>query len=101
GDAGYLTRRLVDVAQDVIVNMHDCGTRAGVWVAPPKAKDFTDSLPARVIGRYAGQPVTHPVTGEILVERNEEITEEVMAIIMPAIEEWIAPLKEQLQNEGK
>src|SRR5205814_3207471 len=44
-DAGYLTRRLVDVAQDVIVNVNDCGTLSGVWISSPKVKDFTDQMP--------------------------------------------------------
>ena len=72
-----------------------------MWISSPKVKDFTDSLSARVVGRYAGQPVTHPVTGEILVDRNEEITEEVMAVIMPAIEEWLQPLRDRLQSERR
>src|SRR5206468_3362894 len=77
-DAGYLTRRLVDVAQDVIINTEDCGTLSGIWISWPANKDVSDSLAARVVGRVAGQPVTHPITGEILLDRNEEITEEVM-----------------------
>jgi DNA-directed RNA polymerase subunit beta' len=100
-DAGYLTRRLVDVAQDVVVNMHDCGTLSGVWISPPRVKDFTDSMPVRVIGRCAGQPITHPVTGEILVDRNGEITEEIMAQVIPAIEEWLQPIRDGLQAEGR
>jgi len=79
-DAGYLTRRLVDVAQDVIVNAHDCGTMAGVWV---RAADDVggQSTSERLIGRIAAAPVVHPQTGEVLVERNEEIDESVAAAI--------------------
>src|SRR5947209_12904577 len=65
-DAGYLTRRLVDVSQDVIVNVEDCGTLTGKWVPWPQNKDVSDSLASRVIGRFSGQPITHPVTGEII-----------------------------------
>jgi DNA-directed RNA polymerase subunit beta' len=73
-DAGYLTRRLVDVAQDVIINAHDCGTRAGTWVYI--ADDVGgQSMFERLIGRIAAAPVVHPETGEVLVERNEEIDE--------------------------
>jgi DNA-directed RNA polymerase subunit beta' len=79
-DAGYLTRRLVDVAQDVIVNAHDCGTRAGNWV---RAADDVggQTLSERLIGRIVAAPVVHPQTGEVLVERNEEIDENVAAAI--------------------
>jgi len=82
-DAGYLTRRLVDVAQDVIVNAHDCGTRAGNWV---RAADDVggQTLSERLIGRIVAAPVVHPQTGEVLVERNEEIDENVTAAIEKA-----------------
>jgi DNA-directed RNA polymerase subunit beta' len=100
-DAGYLTRRLVDVAQDVIVNVEDCGSLSGIWISWPKSRDVADSLTTRVAGRYAAQPVTHPVTGEILMERNEEITEDVMSQVNEGIEEWLVPLRERLQKEGK
>jgi DNA-directed RNA polymerase subunit beta' len=82
-DAGYLTRRLVDVAQDVIVNAHDCGTRAGVWV---RAADDVggQSMSERLIGRIAAAPVVHPQTGEVLVERDEEIDETVTAAVEEA-----------------
>ena len=82
-DAGYLTRRLVDVAQDVIINAHDCGTRAGVWV---RAADDVggQSMSERLIGRIAAAPVVHPQTGEVLVERDEEIDETATAAIEEA-----------------
>jgi DNA-directed RNA polymerase subunit beta' len=82
-DAGYLTRRLVDVAQDVIVNAHDCGTRAGNWVRA--ADDLGgQTMSERLIGRIAAAPVVHPQTGEVLVERNHEIDENVTAAIEEA-----------------
>jgi len=82
-DAGYLTRRLVDVAQDVIINARDCGTTAGIWV---RATDDVggQSMLERLIGRIAAAPVVHPQTGEVLVERNEEIDEDIAAAIEEA-----------------
>ncbi len=73
-DAGYLTRRLVDVAQDVIVNMVDCGTEKGIWIK--RSEPVADqSMYERVYGRVAAAPIAHPETGEILIERNEIIDE--------------------------
>ena len=82
-DAGYLTRRLVDVAQDVIVNRHDCGTEAGIWI---RSDDDVagQSLQERIVGRCAAGPVTHPETGEIIVRRNELIDEELADAIVRA-----------------
>ncbi len=73
-DAGYLTRRLVDVAQDVIINEVDCGAEAGVWI---KRKDDVagQTLYDRIIGRMAAARVVDPKTGELLVERNDEFNE--------------------------
>ncbi|NJL93850.1 MAG: DNA-directed RNA polymerase subunit beta' [Anaerolineae bacterium] len=87
-DAGYLTRRLVDVAQDVIVNRHDCGTKAGIVIynpAHPKHLPHIDpdadvagqTFQERVVGRCAARPVVHSETGEIIVDRNEMITEDI------------------------
>lgn len=71
-DAGYLTRRLVDVAQDMIVNAHDCGTEGGIWIraSEPIAGQ---RMSERVFGRTAAAPVYHPETGELIVDRNELI----------------------------
>jgi len=82
-DAGYLTRRLVDVAQDIIINAHDCGTRSGTWV---RAADDVGGqrMFERLIGRVAAAPVVHPQTGEVFVERNEEIDETSAAAIEEA-----------------
>jgi len=82
-DAGYLTRRLVDVAQDIIINAHDCGTTAGIWV---RSGDDVggQSMSERLIGRIVAAPVAHPQTGEVLVERNEEIDEDIAAAIEEA-----------------
>jgi DNA-directed RNA polymerase subunit beta' len=79
-DAGYLTRRLVDVVQDIVINAHDCGTEGGVWV---RATDDVGGqrMVERLVGRIAAGPVAHPKTGEVLVDRNEEIDEETAAAI--------------------
>jgi DNA-directed RNA polymerase subunit beta' len=64
-DAGYLTRRLVDVAQDMIINDYDCGTKAGWWIR--RADDVgSQSLAQRIVGRVLAGSVTHPKTGEIV-----------------------------------
>lgn len=69
-DAGYLTRRLVDVAQDVIINDEDCGTEDGIIIR--RSDDVAgQSLSARLYGRLAAARVVDPVTGEILAERND------------------------------
>src|SRR4051794_30832068 len=100
-DAGYLTRRLVDVAQDVIIKVQDCGTLSGIWISSPLAKDVADSMAARVVGRFAGQPITHPITGEIMLDRNEEITDELMTEVLAGLEESLAPLRERLTAEKR
>ncbi len=72
-DAGYLTRRLVDIAQDIIINEIDCGTTEGIWIR--KADDVAgQSLSSRLYGRLAADPVIDPATGEVLVDRDEIIT---------------------------
>ena len=74
-DSGYLTRRLVDIAQDVIVREEDCGTDDFITVSPVvvgggKSKRVVETLFDRIYGRFAAQDVLHPETGEVLVERN-------------------------------
>ncbi len=82
-DAGYLTRRLVDVVQDVIINAHDCGTRSGIWIR--RDDDVGgQTLAERLVGRIAAAPVVHPQTGEVIVGRNEEIDEEAVEAIEAA-----------------
>ncbi len=75
-DAGYLTRRLVDVAQEAIVNALDCKTKGGFWMRPREGEDPKKSLWERIVGRIAQGPVVHPETGEIIVEHNQMIDEE-------------------------
>ena len=74
-DAGYLTRRLVDVSQDVIVNEEDCGTLRGLEVNPLKKNDeIVESLSDRIEGRVSLNDVYHPLTEEIILQANEPIT---------------------------
>ncbi|MFN2138814.1 MAG: DNA-directed RNA polymerase subunit beta' [Candidatus Promineifilaceae bacterium] len=69
-DAGYLTRRLVDVAQDLIVSAEDCGTTKGIWVK--RSENFgKQTLAERIAGRTAAETIVHPETGEIIVEEGE------------------------------
>ncbi len=76
-DAGYLTRRLVDVAQDVIIGEEDCGTLRGLnATAIRRNEDIVQSLYERILGRVALHDVVNPLTGEVLVKSGEEITEE-------------------------
>jgi len=81
-DAGYLTRRLVDVAQDVIINEEDCGTLRGLTAVPLKNNDdIVESLGERVLGRISLNDVYHPTTGELIVTGGEMITEDVCDLI--------------------
>ncbi|MHB8104484.1 MAG: DNA-directed RNA polymerase subunit beta', partial [Dehalococcoidales bacterium] len=74
-DSGYLTRRLIDVSQDVITSVDDCGTTEGIVVTEPKEKGLLPSLTERVLGRMAASDIVNPKTGKIIVARNEEIDE--------------------------
>jgi len=87
-DSGYLTRRLVDVSQDVIVREEDCGTETGITVSEIKyGTETIESFADRIIGRVALRDVVHPKTGELIVRANEEITEDAAdAIIKAGIE---------------
>jgi DNA-directed RNA polymerase subunit beta' len=75
-DSGYLTRRLVDVAQDVITLQEDCGTTDGIWISEPKEGELLPSFAERIIGRLAASKVVNPTTGETIVDQNEEIDEQ-------------------------
>jgi DNA-directed RNA polymerase subunit beta' len=80
-DAGYLTRRLVDVAQDVIVSAEDCGTESGIWLTKAAAQATGQKLSERIIGRVTAGPIADPKTGEILIERNQLLDEMAVRII--------------------
>lgn len=84
-DSGYLTRRLVDVAQDVIVREIDCGTDRGLHISSLKdGTEVVEKLEERLIGRYARKAVKHPETGEVLVAKNDLITEDIATVIVEA-----------------
>ncbi|MBD8070959.1 DNA-directed RNA polymerase subunit beta' [Bacillus sp. PS06] len=84
-DSGYLTRRLVDVAQDVIVRDNDCGTDRGLLVKSLKdGTEVIEPLEERLIGRYARRTVRHPETKEVLVKENDLITEDIARMIIEA-----------------
>ena len=84
-DSGYLTRRLVDVAQDVIIRETDCGSDRGLTITAIKeGNEVIETLEERMLGRYAQRSVKHPETGEVLVARNEIITEDIARKIVEA-----------------
>jgi DNA-directed RNA polymerase subunit beta' len=84
-DSGYLTRRLVDVAQDVIVGELDCGTVKGIWAeAIIHAGEIVEPLRDRIIGRVALEDVIDPIDGRVIVELNQEITEDLASEIQNA-----------------
>ncbi|MBP9995236.1 MAG: DNA-directed RNA polymerase subunit beta' [bacterium] len=77
-DAGYLTRRLVDVAHDVIITEKDCGTLRGLSIgALKRGKEVVESLYDRILGRVALHDIFHPQTGELLCNGGDEITEDI------------------------
>ena len=81
-DAGYLTRRLVDVAQDVIINLDDCGTLRGlIATALKNNEEVVASLSERILGRTTVHDIYHPLTGKLIISAGEEIIEEVADII--------------------
>lgn len=84
-DAGYLTRRLVDIAQDVVINENDCGTINGLEMEALKdGEEIVESLSDRIVGRFTLERVKHPITGEVLVDVNEVINDEKALIIEEA-----------------
>ncbi len=83
-ESGYLTRRLVDVAQDVIVTERDCGTTDGVWVTLEGSGGALPPFHERMLGYMAASPIVDPGTGEVIVNRNEEIDEEKTQRILDA-----------------
>ena len=75
-DAGYLTRRLVDVSHDVIINEEDCGTLRGLIATAIKNKDeVVESLGERILGRTSVHDIFNPITGELIIKAGEEIRE--------------------------
>jgi len=81
-DAGYLTRRLVDVGQDVVVNEEDCGTLRGINVSALKDNDeIVEPLSERITGRVSVHDVFHPVTDELILASGDEVSDEVSELI--------------------
>ncbi|MBH51778.1 MAG: DNA-directed RNA polymerase subunit beta' [Chloroflexi bacterium] len=78
-DSGYLTRRMIDVAQDVIASAEDCETIMGIWIShniDKERNNLNAPFGERLIGRYIAAPIAHPETGEIIFERNTPIKEQ-------------------------
>ena len=76
-DAGYLTRRLADVSQSSRITTSDCGTLNGLEIRPIRsAEQILETIEQRIVGRVAREDIKHPQTGEMIVEENDEITEE-------------------------
>ena len=84
-DSGYLTRRLVDVSQDVIVREDDCGTRKGIWVSKiMDGNEVIEPLRDRLIGRFVIGDVVHPETGAVIVPDNTMITDDLADAVVAA-----------------
>ncbi|MFC1934559.1 DNA-directed RNA polymerase subunit beta' [Chloroflexota bacterium] len=83
-ESGYLTRRLVDAAHDVIILDEDCGTTEGIWISEPDERGLLPSFAERITGRLAASRLIHPDTGETIVEQNEEIDEQKVNEIIAA-----------------
>jgi DNA-directed RNA polymerase subunit beta' len=83
-DSGYLTRRLIDVAQEVLTTSEDCGTPLGIWVVDLPGQELRQPFAERLLGRVTADQVVDPKTGRIIAERNEEINEELAAAIVAA-----------------
>ena len=86
-ESGYLTRRLVDVAQDVIIKEDDCGTDKGFWVedlVDRKTNTVIEGLYDRLVGRYSKQDVLNPTTGELIIESDTYMTEAIAKQIVDA-----------------
>jgi DNA-directed RNA polymerase subunit beta' len=82
-DAGYLTRRLVDIAQDIIINEHDCGTHDGVWIR--KADDVAgQSMASRMYSRLVAERVIAPKSGEVIADYNDVVTHDLARRIVGA-----------------
>jgi DNA-directed RNA polymerase subunit beta' len=99
-DSGYLTRRLIDIAQDVIVREGDCGTYDAYWVVARPDDTTNNTLLERIVGRMAATAIAHPQTGEILLDRNEEIDEaKARSIVEAGIAE--VPVRSPLTCEAR
>jgi DNA-directed RNA polymerase subunit beta' len=80
-DAGYLTRRLVDVAQDVIITEHDCGTHSGIWITEADAKAIGETFVERIAGRFLAGDISDPETGAVLLHSGDLLNEAALATV--------------------
>ena len=84
-DSGYLTRRLVDVAQDVIISEHDCGTLDGIDARSiVESGEIIEALRDRIVGRVSLEKIVDPVTGEAIIDANQEIDEDLASRVQDA-----------------
>ncbi len=95
-DSGYLTRRLIDVSQDVIIKSEDCETDEGIWIMDRPDKPLMGKFEERIVGRYAATPVADPITGEVLVDRNEEIDEGLAELFTSQLQDFRVEAMKQL-----
>ncbi len=87
-NSGYLTRRLIDVSQDVIINGEDCGTLESMTIIDTPNKPLMGKFEERIVGRYTAAPIANPLTGEVLVDVNEEISDSVAKQLTEALYEY-------------
>ena len=98
-DSGYLTRRLVDVAQDVIIRERDCGTHDGIEVYDIKDGDaMIEPLSERLTGRFLTEDFVDPKTGEVLISREKMMTEKDAKYMVSKLEEFGMPLKVRVRS---
>ena len=83
-DSGYLTRRLIDVAQEVIILEPDCGTTEGIWIKATPDDPLVSPLEESMVGRITAAPIAHPETGEIMVDGGVELEEEDIRAVIDA-----------------
>ncbi len=76
-NAGYLTRRLVDVSQDVVIREEDCGDKTGIYITAKESEEMGETVVGRILGRHLVEEIKHPKTGKVIVKAGELITEEV------------------------
>ena len=81
-NAGYLTRRLVDVAQDYIINDEDCGTKEGIWIYRTDDRFGRQAMGSRLYSRYTAERVVDPETGEVLAERDEMLDKDLVSKVV-------------------
>ena len=83
-ESGYLTRRLVDVAQDVMITEEDCGTHVGIWISRDDEASYLPSFEERINGYLVAADIIAPDTGEIIVSRDEELDEKSIKLLIDA-----------------